>query len=76
MQVFDKFDADKSGTVESKEFEKMVRELHVFENDSLVDVYAGMVFKQNDKDKSGKLDFQEFLGLYQKLIQNKVEGKH
>ena len=56
-KVFDQFDADHSGTVESKginyiafpvyfsEFEKMVRELHVFENESLVDVYAGMVFK-------------------------------
>jgi len=74
-QVFDKFDADHSGTVEKKELENMLKELHVFENSSMVDTYADMMFKQNDKDKSGKLDFEEFFTLYTKTLQVKVEGK-
>src|SRR5690242_10189584 len=48
-EVFDKYDADKSGTVEKKELEKMLKELRVFENASLADVYSDMVFKVPSK---------------------------
>eukprot|EP01119_Soliformovum_irregulare_P008814 TRINITY_DN21932_c0_g1_i1.p1 TRINITY_DN21932_c0_g1~~TRINITY_DN21932_c0_g1_i1.p1 ORF type:complete len:105 (+),score=29.79 TRINITY_DN21932_c0_g1_i1:39-317(+) len=74
-ELFNKFDVDHNGTIEAKEFSSVLKELNIFENASLVDTYAEMIFSSNDKDKSGKLDWAEFLSLYKKVLEKKIEHK-
>ncbi len=40
-----KYDADLSNGVEKSELGKIFKELHIFENDSLIDLYSDLVLK-------------------------------
>ncbi len=63
-EVFDLFDKDKDGTITIKELADVLRALGA--NPSPADVE--LMFKETDIDNSGKLEFEEFLTLFQTKI--------
>lgn len=68
-------DKDKSGSLSRREVRHLIR--HIFRQEGRDDfnakylaTYSNMVFKEHDTDGSKSLDFDEFVNLYQKLMQD------
>jgi len=73
--VFDKFDVDKSGSIEYPEFLKMMKQLlGVKEEDDLPQARAHRFWVELDADSSGEVDFSEFAAWYIKYFSAKSEA--
>jgi len=64
--TWDKYDKDKSGTVDKEEFIPMMSALLDIDPEN-TKTYLNLKFKQADKDFSGALSFQEFIDMYAKM---------
>mmetsp|Transcript_48509 Transcript_48509/g.155164 ORF Transcript_48509/g.155164 Transcript_48509/m.155164 type:complete len:149 (+) Transcript_48509:156-602(+) len=69
-KAFDKYDKDKSKSIDIKELDKVLRE--TLKGLDLTEEqwkhYTKDIMARGDKDKSGKLEFEEFYNLYKKTI--------
>lgn len=69
---FDQLDTDKSGTIEYSELRALLETtLQTKLSDKLFTKYVDAYFHETDKNKDNKIQFEEFLGLYEKLIASK-----
>jgi hypothetical protein len=68
--AFGRYDTDRSGTIDRNELKPLLRAVFGNRmNENLMDRYAAGHFQSADRDKSGQIDFGEFLDLYSKLKQ-------
>jgi len=66
-KVWDNYDQDHSGIMEKAEFIQFIKELNV----SIPGLTPEDLFVKIDLDKSGKIDFQEFVKYYRELTSGK-----
>jgi Ca2+-binding EF-hand superfamily protein len=69
--MFQKYDTDRSGTIDRSELKPLLREF--FGNrmsEGLMDRFASAHIQSADTNRSGQIDFREFLELYAKLKQS------
>lgn len=59
MTVFQKFDTDGNGSIDSEEIKKMMSQLDVEQGDNSIEEMV----KEADKNGDGEVDFEEFLQL-------------
>jgi len=67
-EAFWRYDTDRSGTIDRNELKPLLRA--VFGNrmsEGLMDRYASAHLQSADRDRSGQIDFGEFLELYARL---------
>ena len=72
QHAFDKYDEDKSGTLDIMELAEVLIHLLPLQNsdfneDQWVDLIK-RVYQQNDADSDGHIDFDEFVKLYTKVL--------
>ncbi|GAM23340.1 hypothetical protein SAMD00019534_065150 [Acytostelium subglobosum LB1] len=69
--VFDKFDKDKSGTLDKVELRGVLEEtLKRKVSDMLFNKYLELQFNDSDKNFNGVIEFEEFASLYSKIHLN------
>jgi len=72
---FDRYDMDRSGSIDYDEFEAMLREvLHVKTANDLGEIRVTRFWKEIDKDASGEVDFHEFAEWYLKYFNPESEA--
>lgn len=64
QKIFHDADEDSSGSIDKKEFKKLVKKLNIFPGEKEFD----SLFKECDQDGSGEVDFEEFIGLLKKIL--------
>jgi len=64
--VWDKYDKDKSGTVDKEEFVTMMSVLLDIDPEN-TRTYLNVKFRSADKDLSGALSYDEFIDMYAKM---------
>jgi len=62
--VFEKLDADKSGTLEAPEIKQMLLELYTGNPEMVTDEHVDQVMKELDIDRNGVIDYAEFTVWY------------
>lgn len=71
-EMFEKFDEDKSGSIEFNELRALLEStLKVKLSDKLYEKYVSSQFELTDKNGDKSLQFDEFLVLYEKLYHSK-----
>jgi len=71
-EIFRKYDTDKNGTLEENELLPLVKEAFVKSDavtPDLIKKHARTLMFKHDKDKSGHIDFEEFVSLYHALLE-------
>ena len=72
---FDAYDANSNGKLDKDELKNLLGELGLKMDGTVFDAYVQQQFNQFDKDFSGDLDFDEFLGFYSVIIfEQKKQG--
>ncbi|KAL9645858.1 hypothetical protein ABK040_003588 [Willaertia magna] len=67
-QQFEKYDLDKSNTIDHHELKKLLEEtLKTKLSDNLFNRYVSTQFDKSDKNKDGKIQFDEFVQFYKAL---------
>jgi len=73
--VFDKFDLDKSGSIEFPEFDvMMVQLMGITRAADLPKIRVQRFWKEANQNTSGALDFPEFIGFYIKYFASESDG--
>lgn len=68
---FDRFDKDKSGTIDARELQSIIGELlEVKLTPDEFDSLTADVIKRGDKDGDGVIEFAEFANFYSKCLAN------
>jgi len=72
--MFDKYDKDKSGSLDRREIRKVLLKMDKTLEDGspVVQAMINQIIKQADTDLSGFLEFEEFIGVYARLAQKKA----
>lgn len=68
--MFNSFDKDRSGFIDTKELKAVLQELKMYENDAQVT----SLIKEVDSNKSGTIDFNEFLDVVLAVKNGKAGG--
>ena len=75
-QVFDKYDLDKSGTVDMEEMLSLLQDLGLLNRlKTDREKFAAEMFVEYDANDDGVLDFEEFKKLYNAAIDDSLERK-
>eukprot|EP00026_Physarum_polycephalum_P016314 Phypoly_transcript_17194.p1 GENE.Phypoly_transcript_17194~~Phypoly_transcript_17194.p1 ORF type:complete len:257 (+),score=54.55 Phypoly_transcript_17194:84-773(+) len=73
--AFDKFDKDKSGTIDRNELkELLLSSMNRKMAPGMVERFVDAQMQLADKDGSGAIDFDEFLAVYNKMVANASAG--
>ena len=67
IESFKTFDKDNSNYIDSEELRNLLREIGLNPTDSML----MNIFKKYDIDKSGKIEFNEFIEIYKEIKNNK-----
>jgi len=68
-EVFDSFDADKSGSLTKKELQQLLQILEVDSSSS----HAEKIFKKIDENHDGKISFDEFVAMAMEIWSNWID---
>merc|ERR1719218_572091 len=68
MEIFEAYDYDNSGSIEITELRDLLLELNLSLSPEFLEEFVGSVFNHLDKDKSQRLDKDEFIILYKQVI--------
>lgn len=68
QEVFTKFDMNGSGSIEVAEVHSILQKLGLTISEEQFEAYSGVLMKNYDKDRSGKLEYAEFERFYGKCL--------
>lgn len=73
-EIFAVYDYDGSGTIEITELRDLLLELQLSLSPEFLEEFVQSVFQHLDKDRTLRLDFGEFVTLYQQVISQQPPG--
>lgn len=73
-EIFEAYDYDGSGTIEITELRDLLLELNLSLSPEFLEEFVGSVFNHLDKDRTQKLDMEEFFTLYKQVISQQPPG--